>query len=85
MLARFQYSFSNGDHPLRRVADMPLAGEKVIRGFFMDNLASGDASDNNIQDLGVVCNFNTIDIQYGDENPGNSADWRYLVRYANVL
>jgi len=61
------------------------SGEKVIRGFFVDNLATGDAGDNHIKDLGVVANANSFDVLFGDENPANSADWRYQVQYAVLL
>ncbi len=60
-------------------------GEKVIRGFFMDNLATGDAGDNHIRDLGLVANAGSFDVFYGDDNPANSADWRYLIQYATLL
>jgi len=60
-------------------------GEKVIRGFFMDNLATGNAGDNHIRDLGLVANAGSFDVFYGDDNPGDSADWRYLIQYAVVL
>jgi len=61
------------------------SGEKVIRGFFMDNLATGDAGDNHIRDLGLVANAGSFDVFYGDDNPGDSADWRYVIQYATVL
>ncbi len=61
------------------------SGEKVIRGFFMDNLATGDAGDNHIRDLGLVANAAGFDVFYGDDNPADSADWRYLIQYATVL
>lgn len=61
------------------------SGEKVIRGFFMDNLATGNAGDNHIRDLGLVANAGSFDVFYGDDNPADSADWRYLIQYAVVL
>lgn len=62
-----------------------FAGEKVIRGFSMDNVNTGDSGDNHIRDLGVVATANNFEIRYGDDDPRNSADWRYLVRYGVVF
>jgi hypothetical protein len=38
-----------------------------------------------VRDLGVVANFDNIDILFGDNNPGNSADWLYSVYYATLI
>lgn len=61
------------------------AGQKVIRGFSLDNLASGDQGDNNIQDIAVVTSSASVSVLYGDRNPGDSADWAYLVNYATLV
>lgn len=58
-------------------------GEKVIRGFSVDNTrTSGDGQDNHIRDLGVIVNSSLILVRYSDEDPVNSADWSYRVQYA---
>jgi hypothetical protein len=62
-----------------------FAGEKVIRGFSVDNVNTGDSGDNHIRDLGVVANFTDFEIRYGDDNPADSADWRYFVRYGVLV
>jgi hypothetical protein len=68
-----------------RVLNLDAAvGNKVIRGFVLDNQATGDAGDNNIQDVGISADFSTIDVRYGDRNPADSADWRYFVNYATI-
>jgi hypothetical protein len=72
-------------HAAGSVSRFVTSGEKVVRGFLMDNLGAGDAGDNHIRDLGVVANANTIEVRYGDDNPADSADWRYDVQYAVVL
>ena len=60
------------------------AGTKVIRGFHVDNLASGGGGDNHIKRFGLLTNSTTVDIYYGDQNPADSADWSYLFRYATL-
>jgi hypothetical protein len=55
------------------------AGNKVIRGFYVDNL---DGSDNHIKRFGFLTNSTTVDIYYGDNNPADSADWTYRLDYA---
>ncbi|MGW4213843.1 hypothetical protein ACWEIJ_38075 [Lentzea sp. NPDC004789] len=62
-----------------------VAGEKVVRGFSMDNVNTGDSGDNHIRDLGVVANFDNFEIRYGDDNPRDSADWSYSVRYGVLV
>jgi len=75
----------NTVHGVGTSTNFAAAGEKVIRGFFMDNLATGVAGDNHIRDLGVVANANSFDVIYGDDNPADSADWGFQVQYATVL
>jgi hypothetical protein len=58
------------------------SGNKVIRGFHVDNLASGGAGDNHIKRFGFLTRSTTVDIYYGDQDPSDSADWSYLFRYA---
>ncbi|GLZ36046.1 hypothetical protein Lesp02_82330 [Lentzea sp. NBRC 105346] len=60
-----------------------IQGDKVIRGFFVDNSATGgQGKDNHIRDLGVSTGQFNIFVNYGDDNPADSADWRYRVKYA---
>lgn len=72
-------------HGSVRATSSAAAGQKVIRGFSLDNLASGDQSDNNIKDIGVVTSTGTVSVLYGDRNPADSADWAYLVNYATLV
>ena len=58
------------------------AGNKVIRGFYVDNLSSGGDGDNHIKRFGFLTNSTTVDIYYGDINPADSADWTYRLDYA---
>lgn len=58
-----------------------VAGNKVIRGFFVD-YTSGD---NHIQSLGVRTNPSTIEVLYADKNPADSVDWTYRVQFAVLL
>ncbi|MFD4559701.1 hypothetical protein ACFWP5_36200 [Streptomyces sp. NPDC058469] len=78
-------SVQNTVHGVATSTNFAAAGEKVIRGFSMDNLGSGVAGDNHIRDLGVVANANSIDVTYGDINPADSADWGLQVQYATLL
>jgi hypothetical protein len=75
----------NTVHAAGSTVSPAFAGEKVIRGFFLDNTAGGDAGDNHIRDLGIVANANSFDVQYSDDNAADSADWRYLIRYATLV
>jgi hypothetical protein len=59
-----------------------VPGPKVLRGFAVDNVASGSDGDNHIVHLGIVPSSEVIAIYYGDWRPSDSADWRYEVRYA---
>jgi hypothetical protein len=60
-----------------------FTGEKVIRGFSVDNTrTSGEGQDNHIRDLGVIVNSSGIVVRYSDVDPVNSADWSYRVQYA---
>jgi hypothetical protein len=58
------------------------AGDKVIRGFHVNNTASGGSGDNHIKRFGFLTNSTTVDIYYGDNNPADSADWTYQLNYA---
>jgi hypothetical protein len=80
----FLVSVLNTVHATGTANASALGGEKVIRGFFLDNTASGDAGDNHIRDLGIEAEATSFDVQYGDDNPGDSADWRYLIQYATL-
>ena len=75
----------NTVHAVGNATSPAFAGEKAIRGFFLDNLASGDAGDNHIRDLGIVANANSFDVQYSDSNAADSADWHYLIQYATAF
>jgi hypothetical protein len=60
-----------------------FTGEKVIRGFSVDNTrTSGEGQDNHIRDLGVIVNSSGIVVRYSDVDPVNSAPWSYRVQYA---
>jgi hypothetical protein len=74
----------NTVHAAGSATSPAFAGEKVIRGFFLDNTAGGDAGDNHIRDLGIVAQSTSFDVQYSDNNPGDSADWHYLIQYATL-
>lgn len=78
-------SVQNTVHATDVSTNAAAAGEKVIRGFSIDNLGTGTAGDNHIRDLGVVANANSIDAIFGDSNPADSADWGLLVQYATLL
>ena len=71
-------------HAVGSASRAAVAGEKVIRGFDLDNLATGNAGDNHIKDLGVVGNFTSFDFLYGDSNPADSADWLFRADYATL-
>jgi hypothetical protein len=60
--------------------DIP-AGNKVIKGFWVDNIGSGGGGDNHIKGFGFLTNDTTVDIHYGDKDPADSADWRYQLNY----
>jgi hypothetical protein len=54
------------------------SGNKVIRGFHLDNL---DAGDRHIKRFGVVTRSTEVEIFYGDRNP-TLLRWFYELRYA---
>jgi hypothetical protein len=81
----FLATVSNTVHATGTATGAALGGEKVIRGFFLDNTASGDAGDNHIRDLGIEAQATSFEVQYGDANPGDSADWRYQIQYATLV
>jgi len=60
-------------------------GEKVIRGFRVDNVESGESGDNHIKTFGVVTNSTYIDVLYGDDFAANSADWTYFVEFGALI
>jgi hypothetical protein len=60
------------------------AGDKVIRGFHVNNTASGGSGDNHIKRFGFLTNSASVDVFYGDNNPADSADWTYLLNYATL-
>jgi hypothetical protein len=58
------------------------AGEKVIRGFHVNNVNSGSSGDNHIKRFGFLTNSTNVDVYYGDISPADSADWTYQLNYA---
>ncbi len=58
------------------------SGNKVVRGFYVDNVGPTGDPDNHIKRFGFLTNSTTVDIYYGDINPADSADWTYRFDYA---
>jgi hypothetical protein len=75
-------SVSGTVHAAGNVTRSVPAGEKVIRGFHVNNVNSGGSGDNHIKEFGFLTNSDTVDIFYGDKNPADSADWTYQLNYA---
>jgi hypothetical protein len=58
------------------------AGNKVIRGFSVQNVENGGEADNHIKRFGFLTHSTTVDIYYGDKDPTDSGYWRYDLSYA---
>jgi hypothetical protein len=58
------------------------AGNKVIRGFHVDNKNTGGSGDNHIKRFGFLTHSTSVAVYYGDRNPADSADWSFQFRYA---
>jgi hypothetical protein len=75
-------SISGTVHAAGNVTRSVPAGEKIIRGFHVNNVNSGDSGDNHIKRFGFLTNSTTVDVFYGDKDPADSADWTYQLNYA---
>jgi hypothetical protein len=69
-------------HGVGQVTRTIPAGDKVIRGFAVDNVGSGSSEDNHIKRLGFLTGSTSVTIYYGDNDPSDSADWIYRLDYA---